>query len=90
MSYNGVGNWAKACDEFAKKLLLSAYDLDAYGFFNEVTVVQGNFAVDSLKTLDTTTNIRKPFKIYIGNQAKPSANNTRLTDQRRSGRRLCL
>lgn len=42
MAYSGVGDWEHARVEFAKKLLLSAYDLDAFGFFNEVTVVQGD------------------------------------------------
>lgn len=36
--YSGVGDWVKALEDAAKKLILAQYDLDEFGFFNQVEV----------------------------------------------------
>lgn len=78
---NSLGNYAFAGDSLEVVMTFTNFlnpvkdlKINLQAISSEITVVQGNFAVDSLNTLDTTTNILKPFKIYVGNQAKPSAN----------------
>ncbi len=78
---NNLGNYAFAGDSLELTMSLTNFlrpvknlKINLETVSANATVILGDFAVDSLNSLDTTVNELKPFKIYISKNAKPSEN----------------